>query len=438
MHLCFSQRGGRWRAPTNVLIAVLLFGSRLAYSQPADTLSMQEAVGLASARSADAETSRASIQAANEMAVAAGQLPDPVLKLGLDNVPLNKSDQFSLSRDFMTQRSISVMQEFTRADKRRARADRYTAEAAAAEARRNAGLAEVQRNTVTAWLDRWYAEQTGVLLGHHGHPLELAREAAMAAYRSGRGTRADVLAADLEVQKLHDRQDENRSAIETATVSLERWIGPAARRPLGDHPPLEVPASAQHLAADAFNAVPEVAAAQRDVALAESEIRAAAEAKKPDVTVELMYSQRGAAYSNMGSLNVSFPVPWDQGNRQDREVAAKLAQAQEARAKSEILRRNTQAMVATRLAELRRNLDRLKRYDETTLPLANAQADAALTAYRSNTGSLAAVAEANHRAIDIAQERLALEAKTAKLWADLAFLVPLPTAQTVPAAGSLQ
>jgi len=72
------------------------------------------------------------------------------------------------------------------------------------------------------------------------------------------------------------------------------------------------------------------------------------------------------------------------------------------------------------------------------LPLANAQADAALTAYRSNTGSLAAVAEANHRAIDTAQERLALEAKTAKLWADLAFLVPMPTAQTEPATGSLQ
>jgi hypothetical protein len=119
-------------------------------------------------------------------------------------------------------------------------------------------------------------------------------------------------------------------------------------------------------------------------------------------------------------------------------VAAKLAQAQEARAKSEVLRRNTQALVATRLAELRRNLDRLKRYDETTLPLANAQADAALTAYRANAGSLSAVAEANHRAIDSVQERLALEAKTAKLWADLAFLVPLPTAQTEPATGSMQ
>ncbi|MNN92029.1 hypothetical protein D3C81_2102380 [compost metagenome] len=67
------------------------------------------------------------------------------------------------------------------------------------------------------------------------------------------------------------------------------------------------------------------------------------------------------------------------------------------------------------------------------MPLATSQADAALTAYRANTGTLLAVAEANHRAIDMKLERLTLEAKTAKLWADLTFLVPLPTAQTEPA-----
>ncbi|WP_197326083.1 TolC family protein [Ralstonia solanacearum] len=434
MHLRFPPRGGRLFA----LAAMLVVGSPFAYGQSAGALSLQETVGLASARSADAETSSASIRSANEMAVAAGQLPDPVLKLGLDNVPLDTSDRFSVSRDFMTQRSISVMQAFTRSDKRRANVARYEAEAAAAEAQRTVSLANVQRSAAAAWLDRRYAEQTGALLGHHGHPLELALQAAMAAYRSGRGTRADVLAAELEIQKLHDRQDENGTAIEIATVDLERWIGAAARRPLGDPPPLEVPRAASRLAQDGFDAVPEVTAGQRDLALAETAIRTAVAAKKPDVTVELTYSQRGSAYANMGSLNVSFPLPWDQGNRQDREVAARLAQAQEARARSEILRRNTQAMVAARLAELRRNLERLKRYDASTLPLANAQADAALTAYRANTGSLAAVAEANHRAIDTAQERLTLEAKTAKLWADLAFLVPLPTAQTEPATGSMQ
>ena len=421
------------RRLTLALLCAPAFGiamSHAATSQSVPPLSVEETVALATAHASDAESSRGTIEAATQMAVAAGQLPDPILKFGLNNVPVNGPDQFSISRDFMTMRSISVMQEFTRGDKRRAKAARFEAEAASAEAQRAVGLANVQRNAVGAWLDRWYAEQTGTLLGHHDHPLELALQAATAAYRSGRGTRADVLAMELEIQKLHDRLHENRAAVATSTVALERWVGPAANRPLSEPPHLDAPPPVERLVRGDLDAVPEITAAQREVGLAESEIRAAAQAKKPDVTVELMYSQRGSAFSNMGSVNVSFPLPWDQGNRQDREVAARLAQAQAARAKSEILRRDTQAMVGAKLAELQRNLERLKRYDEKTLPLASAQADAALTAYRANTGSLLAVAEANHRAIDTELERLALEAKTAKLWADLTFLVPLPTAQT--------
>lgn len=421
------------RRLTLALLCAPAFGiamSHAATSQSIVPLSIEETVALANTRAGDAESSRGAIEAATQMAVAAGQLPDPVLKLGINNVPVNGADQFSVSRDFMTMRSISVMQEFTRADKRRAKAARFEAETDAAEAQRAVSMANVQRNAVGAWLDRWYAEQTRTLLGHHGHPLELALQAATAAYRSGRGTRADVLAMELEIQKLDDRLDENRAAVASSTVALERWVGSAASRPLSGRPRLDIPQPVEQLAHGELDAVPEITAAQREVGLAESEIRAAVQAKKPDVTVELMYSQRGSAFSNMGSVNVSFPLPWDQGNRQDREVAARLAQAQAARAKSEILRRDTQAMVGAKLAELQRNLERLKRYDEKTLPLASAQADAALTAYRANTGSLLAVAEANHRAIDTELERLALEAKTAKLWADLTFLVPLPTAQT--------
>lgn len=424
------------RRLTLALLCASAFGLAVSHAvaaQSAPSLSLEETVALATTHAGDAESSRGAVEAAVQMAVAAGQLPDPILKLGLNNVPVNGPDQFSLSRDFMTMRSISVMQEFTRSDKRRAKAARFEAEAAAAEAQRAVGLANVQRNAVGAWLDRWYAEQTNVLLGHHGHPIELALQAANAAYRSGRGSRAEVLAMELELQKLHDRQDENRATVATATLNLQRWVGAEANRPLSDRPPLAVPQHVQQLAKGEFDAVPELAAAQREVALAESEIQVAREARKPDVTVELMYSQRGSAYSNMGSVNVSFPVPWDRGNRQDRDVAARLAQANEARAKSETVRRNTQAMVGARLAELQRNLERLKRYDERTLPLATSQADAALTAYRANTGTLLAVAEANHRAIDMKLERLTLEAKTAKLWADLTFLVPLPTAQTEPA-----
>ncbi|MFX5957100.1 TolC family protein, partial [Acinetobacter baumannii] len=79
-------------------------------------------------RSTDAETSRAAIQAAIEMAVAGKQLPDPVLKVGVNNVPVDGRDRFSIGTEAMTMRSISVMQEFTRPAKRAARAARFEAE----------------------------------------------------------------------------------------------------------------------------------------------------------------------------------------------------------------------------------------------------------------------------------------------------------------------
>lgn len=169
------------RRLTLALLCASAFGLAVSHAvaaQSAPSLSLEETVALATTHAGDAESSRGAVEAAVQMAVAAGQLPDPILKLGLNNVPVNGPDQFSLSRDFMTMRSISVMQEFTRSDKRRAKAARFEAEAAAAEAQRAVGLANVQRNAVGAWLDRWYAEQTNVLLGHHGHPIELALQAA--------------------------------------------------------------------------------------------------------------------------------------------------------------------------------------------------------------------------------------------------------------------
>src|SRR5213594_2741353 len=49
------------------------------------------------------------VAAAREMAVAAAQLPDPMLKFGIDNLPINGPDRFSVARDFMTMRRIGVM-----------------------------------------------------------------------------------------------------------------------------------------------------------------------------------------------------------------------------------------------------------------------------------------------------------------------------------------
>ncbi|NSX17592.1 TolC family protein [Cupriavidus taiwanensis] len=431
MHLRLSTQCGRRLALALALPAVI----HPAWAQPAPALSLQEALALASSRSADAETSRSAVQSAIEMAVAGKQLPDPVLKVGVNNVPANGPDRYPLGTDSMTMRSISLMQEFTRPAKRQARAERFEAEASSAEAQRMVALANVQRGTATAWLDRWYAERAHALLAEQAQSVKLLIDAAQAAYRGNRGSRADILAARIEWQQLQDREDEARAAVASSRAMLRRWVGDAAALPLAERPPLQAPAWLDDL--DAAGAqLPDVAAAQAQAGVAEAESRVARENKVPDVSVELMYSQRGPAYSNMVSLNVSLPVPWDQKDRQDRELAAKLAQAGAARAQAESVRRGLVGLLRARHAELQLGQSRLERYRNTTLPLARAQTEAALTDYRTGAGTLTAVADASRKALNLSLEQLRLEAATARLWAELTFLMPLQTAaQAMPPQG---
>ncbi len=82
-----------------------------------------------------------------------------MLKLGLNNLPINGPDAWSVTSDFMTMRSIALSQEFTREAKRKARADRFEREADAADSTRILTLAALQRDTALAWLDRYYQER---------------------------------------------------------------------------------------------------------------------------------------------------------------------------------------------------------------------------------------------------------------------------------------
>ncbi len=175
-------RGRRWSLALSLIAA-----AHPGWAQSAAPLSLQEAVVLASAHASDAETSRAAIQSALEMAVAGRQLPDPVLKVGVNNVPADGRDRFSIGTESMTMRSISVMQELTRSAKREARARRFEAEASSAQAQRTAALAAVQRGAAQAWLDRLYAERATVVLAEQAQSIGLMIDAARAAYRGNRG-----------------------------------------------------------------------------------------------------------------------------------------------------------------------------------------------------------------------------------------------------------
>src|SRR3954471_6099881 len=144
------------RSPRRVCAALLALLAAAAFPvRAADSLSLDEALRLAQERSRQLVAQDASATASREMAVAAGTRPDPVLKAGINNLPVNGPDRFSVTNDFMTMRSIGVMQDLTRNAKLKARSARFEREAEAALAARELALANLQRDTAIAWLDRW-------------------------------------------------------------------------------------------------------------------------------------------------------------------------------------------------------------------------------------------------------------------------------------------
>src|SRR5947199_6500271 len=188
-------------------------------------LTLAEAQRLAVERSRVLAGQDSAVAASRETAVAVGQLPDPMLKLGVDNLPVDSSDRFSLTRDFMTMRQIGVMQEITRSDKRQARADRFEREAEKTLAEREATVAAIQRDTALAWLDRYYAEAMATVVAEQSREARAEIEAAESAYRTGRGNLADVLAARSTLVGLDDRASEVGRKARAARIALARWIG---------------------------------------------------------------------------------------------------------------------------------------------------------------------------------------------------------------------
>ncbi len=159
-----------------------------AWSQILPPLTLAETLKLAANQSRQLAAQDAAVAAAREMSVSAGQLPDPVLRLGVDNLPVNGPDRFSTTADFMTMRRVGVMQELTRGEKRRLKSERSGHEAERELANRRNVLANVQRDAALAWLDRYYVERMRTMLGALAEETRASIEAAEAAYRGGRGT----------------------------------------------------------------------------------------------------------------------------------------------------------------------------------------------------------------------------------------------------------
>ena len=388
----------------------------------APPLSLAEAQRIAANDAPQLNAQSAALRAMQQSAISANQQADPKLIISVDNLPVDTSDRFSFTRDFMTMRKIGFMQEFTRDEKLQLRGERAESEVRKEAAVLSLVEVNLKRDVALAWIDRYFAERQLELVKEIARESELQVTAATATLAGGRGQAADPFAARLAVAMVADRAIDGERVIARAQANLSRWIGIAAKRTLDDAPAFDQLVNQHADLVANVDAHPQLAMYAPMQAIADAETRLANAAKNPDWSLEVAYAQRGPAFSNMVSIGVKIDLPIFQSKRQDPAIAAKLALGAQVRAQAEDARRVHVAEIELMLADWTAATARIAKYRSDLLPLAQSRTELALAAYRGGKGDLALVLDARKGELDTRMNYLTAQTEQARAWANLNFL----------------
>ena len=399
---------------SHLLRAVALTAALLPAFASAAPLALEQALDLAVQRSESTRSARAGALSAAESGRAAGQLPDPTLQAGIDNLPVTGAGAFRTTSDSMTMKRIGISQEWLSSQKRAARQAAADAVSARDDAQVQAAKADTRLQTALAYVNAFYAKEAlklTSLMAHHAHE---EFEASKARLSSGTGNSQEVLALASARGVAEDESDEVRQQQSEALVALQRWVG----LPVDDLTPPIVPLPFTE--AEFVSQYPSLVAMRRDVDVAKEAAAATASERTPNWTWQVSYGQR-SGYSDMVSVGVSIPLQVAPAQRQDRETAARLALVEKAEADLAEATRAASAEYEGLLGDVQRLQQRLERYRASVVAPAQQRVDAATAAYASNQVSLATLFEARHAEVDAERKLLALQRDLAKAQVQLAF-----------------
>ena len=360
----------------------------------------------------------------DQLAVAAGQLPDPQVRFGAANLPLEGGD---FRTEGMSQAQLGIRQAFPPTATRSAARQRREAQRDERQAQAEARTARVLLTLRNAWLDVFQEARSRQLV-LDSQPL-FANLVAVSRSLYGVGTKSqqDLLRAELELSHLQARLIAIEERESVARTEIERWIGAAAARPLAELPHWPQPPPLDTLRT-ALAEHPLLVAAAAHVQVGDAGVALAQSRFRPRWALDAAYSYRDGGLldssprSDFFSVVATLSVPLFTANRQDRDLRAAQAQQQSATATRDELRRRLESEL---LREHGRWVDlgrRLALYEDTMLPQASANAAASLAAYRSDSADFADVMRSHINDLEVRLERIRLAVERRRSYAELAYL----------------
>lgn len=397
----------------------LLLGSGLALAgEQGAPLDMEAAARLAMENQPQLVAQEAGIAALKENAVAARQLPDPRLVFGVEGVPV---DSFSLTRQEMTQTQVGVSQMIPGGRKLTLAGERLEREARQAAHDLEASQRRIARDVRLAWLSAYEAHAARALVD--GIEAEYGRQVewAQVAYKTGKLAQDETFALRAMQTSVQNLASGRQGDEQRARAGLARWVGAAAWQPLAplsgaySLPPLpELEAGLERH--------PELLALGQAADAARTDAEQARQAYKPDWSVDLVYGIRGNDRPDLLKLMVGVDLPVFAANRQDRRLAARLAEIGRQEAMLEDRRRMLLADLRAAHADWQTAEARLERLEKDTLPLAQRRVESALAAYRVSQAGYDRVLEARRAELEARLEMLSVAVARARAAVELKYL----------------
>jgi outer membrane protein TolC len=406
--------------------AILVFaGIVFSFNSSASALSLAAVEELALSSDPGVQSVRASQQALDELSVAADQLPDPLLKMGLVSLPM---DTFNLGQEAMTQVQVGLVQKFPRGSSRALRSEQIGL--------KSQGLDEMARD-----------KELQVLLAVREQFLEVAKQKRLARinanainafadlaeitqqyYATGRVQQQDVLQAAVELAKVEDRATRIAQNEQQARARLAMWIGEAAYRDLEETwPPLNSDASVDAIKENLL-VHPRIQALQKNISAAETGVELAKQKYKPEFALDVTYGGRGgtnpdgSSRTDLMTFMVVMDVPIFHKNRQDRVVAAQVAESSAAMFTRDDLLRRMSSEVDFHGSTWLKQQERIELFERSLLPEAEFSSSASLDAYQSSLADLTTLLRTRITEFNLQLEHASLQAEVLKSRARLLYL----------------
>ena len=374
------------------------------------------------------------VRAAEAMIRPAGALPDPMLEVGLKDLPVGAG--ISLNQDTMSGLEFMASQEVPRSAKRRlnrgVQADMARMLREKYADKRN----DIVRRVTKAYREVQAMDEQIRITKRNQQLAEDMLAVAEANYATGKVMQQDVFMAQVRLSQMVDMLLAMRKERANAEVMLGEALTCLTGFTIGPLPPPErtpVALDAEALVAAADAASPPLLEMRVRVEQAEKQVRLAALGLKPDYTFSLAYMIRETvdmdpmSGTDMWSAAVGINLPWvyrrDKADQQRKSAAATKCAALEDVA----ARRNELAsMVRQRANDIHSADQQLSLLETGLLPQSEGAVAAARSAYVVGKGSITAMLDSQMSFLSFQLQRFRITAEREIALAELTYLIGKP------------